>query len=53
MNTPKITDAYAKLFKAKAELLEAIRAAGPEPVEDWVLKDTDGSDVRLSELFGG
>lgn len=44
--------AYAKLFKAKAELLEAIKAAGPEPVEDWELRNPDGSAVKLSELFG-
>ncbi len=47
-----LTDAYTKLFAAKKELLEAIKANGPEPIEDWTLRNPDGSDVTLSELFG-
>jgi len=52
MTTSTLTDAYAKFFQAKQELRDAIKAEGPEPAEDWTLKNTDGSDVRLSELFG-
>jgi len=44
--------AYDAVRNAKAELLAAIRARGPEPVDDHELRDLDGSPVRLSELFG-
>ena len=51
-STTSIADAYEAVRNAKAQLLEAIRAAGPEPVVDWELRDPAGSPVRLSELFG-
>ncbi|GAB5495733.1 MAG: hypothetical protein Phyf2KO_08130 [Phycisphaerales bacterium] len=51
--TTSLTDAYTKVLEAKKELLEAIRAQGPEAVDDWELANPDRSAVRLSELFGG
>lgn len=47
-----IQAAYANVRAAKAALLAAVRAAGPEPVEDWALRDVKGSTVHLSDLFG-
>ena len=41
-----------EVMNAKQKLREAIAAAPPEPVEDWMLKRLDGSAVKLSELFG-
>ncbi len=52
MATKTVGEAYEGVAKAKAELLEAIRASGPERVEDWELRDPEGEPVRLSELFG-
>lgn len=52
MSSDAIRKAYEAVFKAKADLLEAVRAAGPESVHDWELLDTGGKPVRLSELFG-
>lgn len=37
---------------AKLRLTEARRRRPKEPVQDYVLKNTDGSESRLSELFG-
>jgi AraC-like DNA-binding protein/peroxiredoxin len=37
---------------AKQRLTEARRRRPKEPISDYVLKNSDGSDVRLSELFG-
>lgn len=37
---------------AKQRLTEARRRKPKEPVQDYVLKDPDGAEVRLSELFG-
>ncbi|AIE84461.1 helix-turn-helix domain-containing protein [Fimbriimonas ginsengisoli] len=37
---------------AKQRLTEARRRRPKEPVIDYVLRNTDGSEVRLSELFG-
>lgn len=51
-----MNDEIARLSRAvmdaKAALREAQTKAGPEPVEDWALRDLDGSAVALSELFG-
>jgi len=41
-----------EIYRLKTELSEARRAAEPEPVADYELRRTDGSVVRLSELFG-
>lgn len=41
-----------KLAEVKKELAAARAAATPEPVEDFILTDTSGGAVRLSELFG-
>lgn len=52
MSHADLREHYEAVAKAKAALLAAIRARGPEPVEDWELRRTDGAPVRLSELFG-
>ena len=41
-----------KLMEARANYRKAIQDAPNEPVEDWELQNTDGSPVKLSELFG-
>ncbi len=41
-----------ELMEAKAKYYDAIKNLPDEPVEDWELKNTDGSTVKLSELFG-
>lgn len=50
--SPDVRAAHEAVVAAKAALLAAVRAAGPEPVEDWELRAADGAAVRLSELFG-
>lgn len=52
MTTPGIRAAYENVLIAKKALLAAVRAAGPEPVEDWPLRTPDDEPVSLSELFG-
>ncbi len=52
MPTAEVQSAYQAVIKAKAELVAALKAGGPQSVEDWSLLNTDGSKVRLSELFG-
>ena len=51
-----MNDDIAKLtmavIEAKGALREAQAKAEPQPVDDWELKNPDGSAVRLSELFG-
>jgi predicted dithiol-disulfide oxidoreductase (DUF899 family) len=37
---------------AKQRLTETRRRRPKEPVQDYVLKDSEGNDVKLSELFG-
>lgn len=44
--------AYAAVIEAKSRLLEAIRSAGPERVDDWQLRALDGEPLTLSQLFG-
>jgi len=41
-----------KLMEAKANYRKAIQDAPNEPVENWQLQNTDGSTVKLSQLFG-
>lgn len=48
----EISDLQHEVEAAKQRLLEARRKRPKEVVSDYVLKDIDGSDVRLSELFG-
>lgn len=52
MATMSVREAYEAVAKSKADLLKAVRAAGPERVDDWELLDLDGEPVRLSALFG-
>ncbi|MCA9271997.1 MAG: DUF899 family protein [Phycisphaerales bacterium] len=52
MPTAAVVDAYTKVIEAKKALLEAIKAEGPERIDDWELRNPDSSPVRLSELFG-
>lgn len=51
-----MNDEIARLSKAvldaKTALREAQANADPEPVDDWQLRNPDGSPVRLSQLFG-
>jgi AraC-like DNA-binding protein/predicted dithiol-disulfide oxidoreductase (DUF899 family) len=49
----EIADLHEQVQAAKQRLNEAIRRRPPEEVQDYVLQDSDGNDVRLSELFGG
>lgn len=42
----------AEIEATKLRLVEARKKRPKEPVEDYVLKDGDSRDVRLSELFG-
>ena len=44
--------AYERFEKARGDLLAAVKAQGPETVNEYTFKATDGSDVMLSELFG-
>lgn len=48
----QITALEKQLEETKAQLLAARKQLPQVPVEDYVLKTVDGSDVRLSELFG-
>lgn len=41
-----------KLMEARANYRKAIQDAPNETVEDWELQNTDGSTVKLSQLFG-
>jgi predicted dithiol-disulfide oxidoreductase (DUF899 family) len=40
------------VIDAKDAFRSAMQALPDEPVEDWMLRKTDGSEVALSELFG-
>jgi len=48
----EIRDLQRQIFELKGRLSEAWRGAEPELVEDFALRDLDGSERRLSELFG-
>ncbi|MFX8887250.1 DUF899 family protein, partial [Acinetobacter baumannii] len=37
---------------AKQKLIEARRRRPKEPIDNYLLKDSDGNEVRLSDLFG-
>ena len=53
--TETIADLTRRIGELKAELRAAQQqcwADGAEPVDDWTLRRPDGSDVKLSELFG-
>lgn len=50
--TKDIQDLSKAVFEAKDKLRQAIKDLPQEPVEDWQLQNTDGSPVKLSELFG-
>jgi len=41
-----------QILELKKKLNEARQSAADEPVNDYTLKNTDGSDVTLSSLFG-
>ncbi len=41
-----------ELMEAKKRYRQAIKDLPNEPVEDWELHNTDGSTVKLSQLFG-
>jgi predicted dithiol-disulfide oxidoreductase (DUF899 family)/AraC-like DNA-binding protein len=48
----EIEELYEQVEAAKQRLTEALRRRPREEVQDYVLQDTDGNPVRLSELFG-
>lgn len=52
MNT-EIERLTQEVMAAKDRLREAQRHVQPQRVEDWALRNPDGSSVRLSELFEG
>ncbi|MGJ8635277.1 MAG: DUF899 family protein [Phycisphaerales bacterium] len=41
-----------ELMQAKERYRQAIKDLPNEPVEDWTLHNTDGSPIKLSQLFG-
>jgi len=48
----EIDEELQAIIAAKQRLVEARKKRPKEPVQDYVLKDGDGRDVHLSELFG-
>jgi len=48
----EIDDLEHEVEAAKQRLTEARKRRPREQVQDYLLKDSDGADVRLSELFG-
>jgi len=50
--TQDIQELSKAVFEAKDKLRQAIKDLPPEPVEDWILQNTDASPVKLSQLFG-
>lgn len=52
MQTATLQEIQEEIQRLKGELNRARRAMPPEPVANHVLHRTDGSTVRLSELFG-
>jgi predicted dithiol-disulfide oxidoreductase (DUF899 family) len=48
----RVREAFERVRAAKTELLALVRARGPEPVADHTLRNPDGTEVRLSALFG-
>ena len=52
MQTRTIAEIQEEILRLKTELSQARRTATPEPVQDYELHRSDGSTVRLSELFG-
>lgn len=51
LRTNELRRLYDEVIAAKKRLTDAQRALPPEPVQDWELRRTDGTPVRLSELF--
>lgn len=49
----EVSRSLKEVEAAKDRLRDAIRAFKPEPVEECTLRNTDGSEVRLSALFNG
>ncbi len=49
----EIDTLLAEVELAKQKLAEARKRRPKEVIEDYVLQDIDGNDVRLAELFGG
>jgi predicted dithiol-disulfide oxidoreductase (DUF899 family) len=48
----RIHEIQLEIMKLKQSLAKEIAERTPEQVEDWELKNTDGSAVKLSDLFG-
>lgn len=49
---PTVRELERKLAEVQRELAAARASATPEPVRDFLLTDTAGGSVRLSDLFG-
>lgn len=52
MSDDRLRQLYEQSMAIQKELVEELRARGPEPVADITLARTDGSAVTLAELFG-
>lgn len=50
--TPEIERLEAEVLAAKKALTVALRAAAPQPVKEYTLRDGQGRPVTLSEAFG-
>jgi len=51
-STPEIQNLLEQIEELKTQLSVTRRQRQPEPVADYDLHNSDGSTVRLSELFG-
>jgi len=48
----ELDDLWREVEAAKQKLVEARKRRPKEPVQDYLFKDADGSEIKLSELFG-
>ncbi|AIE83722.1 DUF899 family protein [Fimbriimonas ginsengisoli] len=48
----QIDELQNEIEAAKRRLVEVRKRRPKEPIQDYVLQDSDGNEVRLSELFG-
>lgn len=47
----QIESLQSDIAKKRKEILELRHQAEPEPIADYVLRDSEGEDVKLSDLF--
>ena len=48
----ELAHAENELLELRRKVLALRKESAPQPVEDYVLADTDGNEVQLSSLFG-